>query len=323
VQRALQSGAARATLTPPEPAPVDSTLLLVRCAALRLDAVVDARDEPVSHKESVDALVDRLSAIAVDGVARYMVPPGATLHAATPMDLGNLSALEDTPVWSEPVVEAIEQLALQGGGATRVVVQAMGDMVGGRARHPHLIEGGAATWRLRLHALPPLEASDTLSGAESPRPLPATVADTLQMMETRSDRERSLTWALSARLRSIVWNVDRVVQLLLLLQAERWAGTGVDGEPPHAPYVPVQLVVPSEWTTAQRAALAVAVAVAHAVARQQHGVMWRIDLRSSGSDSDAAVRGALATARRAFVDEYAPSVAPLCEVALALAAVLD
>ena len=287
VQRALQSGAARAALPMPEPVDADPKLLLARCAALRIDTVTDARDEPVTHSESVDSLTDRLSAIAVkNGVARYMVPPGATLYAATTLDLGNMSALEDTPVWSESVVHAIDRLVLQGGGATEthLVVTAEKDVVEGRARHPHLIEGGADGWRIRLHQMPVTAA--TLAPVEGvadagTSTLPTTVAGVLEAMEARGDRARALTshtWALQARLRSLAWNVDRVVQLLLLLQAERWTGRAAGAPPPHTPHTPVKLVVPSDWTIAQHGAIALALAVGHAIARQQHGVRWQIDL---------------------------------------------
>lgn len=322
VQRALQSGATRDALVTPDPADADPTLLLVRCAALRIDTVADARDEPVSNKESVDALADRLGAIAVSGVARYVVPSGATLHAATTQDLGNASALEDTPVWSASVVRAIDRLVAWPTPATAetLVVEAAEAVVEGRARHPHLIEGSATGWRLRLHAMPALPAPVDADTEAEAGPLPTTVYDALVAMEARGDRTRALpsrTWTLQARLRSLVWNVDRVVQLLLLLQAERWTDRA-GGAPPHAPYAPVQLVAPDDWTVAQRGALAVALAVGHAIAHQQYGVLWRVDLQSGGAD----VGGALAAARRAFASEDTPVAAPLCEVALALVAVL-
>ena len=195
--------------------------------------------------------------LSVGGEAIYMVPPGVGVTAATPMDLSHASALEDWPVWvaswaDEPVAVRLVDAPV----GIRAV--SIGEEVG-TTTHPQLIEAVDGEWRLTLTLTLPTALRQT--GAHEPS-LPSAVGDTLlRLRRMQLDVVDSPTWALRERYRAIMWNADRVAQLLLLLAA-------------HGEERAVSLVAPGEWLNDvdSCAGLAVSVALGQAMLRYVYPV---------------------------------------------------
>lgn len=309
VARALQlSASATRRLTPAVPTG-NRLALQTRCASLRLDATFALRNED-ALQETAASLLNRMTALKINDVARYKVPPGSRPYAALPLDLSNTPALEDSVVWLESACDALDSIDVVSSESSAfadalVVESAKATTSNGRARHPHLIELSTSVAHVYLAVMPALDAEmqTQLNGAER---LPNGIVDALHDMERRQAQGgRSLTWELTQRMRVLMWNVDRIMQLLLLIEA-------TFPDPTRA----ILLKVPDAANNDTSIAIGIATAVAHAALQSVYPTKGRVALRASNHD---AIRNALVDVRAVVPHEPRPM--PLSELCLVLAAV--
>lgn len=316
VARALRAAAVPTPRRqPPAATPFDQRALLARSAALRLDTTLAYAGEDAASVVDIGELVRRMAVLSTGGRAEYHVPFGCPLaYDATPRDLSYVSELEEVPVWSEAVAAAADALELvpPQSSPPPVAVRARPLREGGRARHPHLVDTDGAEWGVHLHPMPPLVAPRAWPRGVSDSPPPIatqSAADTLALLEAwTGEGEPSPTRALRERARAVLWDVDRFVQVLLLL---------------HTAPVPLeapQLRLPDEWPDGAVGAAAACLALALGTLGQQRQLRTRLALAVRTDAQRAAAAQALGALRRAFGSEAAPAAAPLSEVALVLAA---
>ena len=291
--------------TPPEPTPVVDGLR-ARCAQLRLDGPLRFGDERFDKADTAIGLARRLAMLSVGGEAIYMVPPGVGVTAATPMDLSHASALEDWPVWVASWADELVAVRLVD-APVGIRAVSIGEEVG-TTTHPQLIEAVDGEWRLTLTRTPPLPTALRQTGAHEPS-LPSAVGDTLlRLRRMQLDVVDSPTWALRERYRAIMWNADRVAQLLLLLAA-------------HGEERAVSLVAPDEWLNDvdSCAGLAVSVALGQAMLRYVYPVSVSMAVAMPLGTDLARPRDALSRVRAALAaasGSSAPVVVPLSEAVL-------
>lgn len=298
--------------------------LRVRCGVLRIDLPLKEGDEPALLRAGETTALDlarRMSGLALDNTAVYLVPPGALWQQrATPMDMAHSSAWEDAPVWLEALHESALALVLIDAGATRLypparsrAVSITGDTAG--TSHPQILRRSSeGVWVLALTRVPSLDeelAAPPTDGAELPRGL-------LDMQERLHSREQagrdSPTWSLRERYRALMWNADRLMQLALLLTLHE----------PDRPTTTTLLQVPEDWDRAAVSALAASAALASAALRYSYPVTATIALAMPEGVGTGAVRealGPLVLATSAAATEGVAAM-PLSEIALVTAAVL-
>ena len=259
VARALRASTASVRRIAPVPVAGNRAALKMRCAGLRLDSTFAMRNEQVL-RESVDDVLNRMATLSLDSGARYLVPMGSKPYSATPLDLSNAPALEDVVVWRHHVAEAMHRQdvadisSLAGPPGTWFGVVAVADVRDGKARHPQLIELWSNRGEMFMCNMPALEPGLLAPLADA---LPVTMDRVLDSMKryAQTDLEKSLTWTLAQRTRALMWNIDRVIQLMLLCE--------VTMSDPSRP----MFIRTDELNAASRPVACVAIAIAHAAIR--------------------------------------------------------
>ena len=273
VARALQASTVSVQRVKPMAIVGNRPALRMRCAGLRLDSTFAMRNEQVL-RESVDTLLNRMTLLNIDSAARYAVPSGSLPYSATPLDLSNASALEDVVVWKHHVSEALQRQNIVAGTSSArgftewFKVDAIKVTNDGISHHPQLIELWSNRATIFMVENPSLD-QEPLVGT-----LPVTINEVLDGMKRSMevDRRRSLTWTLTQRTRALMWNVDRMIQLMLLIEA-----TVSD---PLQPMVINTL----QFDGKSRQAMCVAAAVAHAAIRTVYPTKAQFTVAVSESD---------------------------------------
>jgi len=302
---------------PPNPQKVDTAKLRTRCATLRVDTVLKTAQGPAD--DPADTVADLLQRMAVttanNGVynAAYHVPPGAPVYGqCKPLDLSYSPQLDDMPVWTVGVVRTLAiHTFFRSSPAVATTwpleIEVREPIINGHAMHPQRIDTNRKGWTVFMSQLPPL-----LKEMQAPQPFAGsskldTVENIISCMQKRRELgQASLSWGVNQRSRSLMWNVDRCIQLSLLMHLY-----------PRAPH-PVIIVPGASWSNEQVAALGVACALACAILEQQLVVAPQLVVYASTVQRLDAVQSALRNMNDMFAAPRVPSVAPLYEVALSL-----
>ena len=315
--------------------PVDERMLALlksRAAMHRLDVLPPTRTDssPTSPKSPLDDLLLRFSSVKLDNAsdppARFLIAPGTPIGPAafttTALDLSHTSALEDAHLYPDVVQNSLTlsdpATAAYGRGAILVKAAGLTD-ANGQTRHPHLIEGGerggVREWEIHLHQVAPLPKSLTDSVSKAVAPLATSALQLLNDMEREAraaPTRRSQTWKMHDRVRSMMWNTDRVMQVILLMETahleDRTSNT--------------LLVLDDSWGPSAVVHLAAAIAMGHAVATERLRAIPKHHIRLSSLKPPVLrqVRAAMKVVAAAFERSTGPTA--LNEACLAVVAIL-
>ena len=215
--------------------------LSARFANLRVDAVSELGDERVPLEESFDELLRDFKKLAADDsylqtgdlkAASYFVPPGAGQNS-TVGDLAYSAQTEDFPAGASFLHFACKCIATDVGQRCEFELVTAPGAQDGRPQHPFLIARGASRIEAQLVPVPArnrilegkCEFSDaSLAPKQQLNSYRASPLDTLRVLkEQLKGGDEPLVAQLSGqsteRFSAILWNVERLTQMLLLAVA--------------------------------------------------------------------------------------------------------
>lgn len=198
------------------PRPDTSALALKQLAASRLPSarsnMGNARPGDFGDADEIADVAFAMARMTVDIGDTLLVPP-CGFGNATMNDISDMHTLEDTITWLGPAADALRSLAVRvPSSVTASTSQIDGlqewRMVVDRQSHPYEIN----LRQLLIQGISRIEPRNIGGDATLGTPLPASVMELLDNVPSVSAAER-ITGRYAKRLRTMIWLVDRFIQL--------------------------------------------------------------------------------------------------------------
>ncbi len=311
IMHAMQAATLFAKMDVPPAANVSMVHVRNRCALLRIDIAKTLREEPIDVNESAESLSKRLMAMNIESATQYLVPPGA-IGLATPLDMSHYRTFEDYPIWLETLkYYATKQIMQPANIKTYATIKTDENIK--VPRHPHIIEITDDKWTVKLSKLPELKSYDNAVATTETQPVPL-----LGEMGKNADKNLpSATWMLQEQTNTILWNIDRLFQVLILLYAQlKHKQTGEIYAPSRD--MSVCISPPDTWAETDYVGMGVAVCIAKTIAWHEGVASWQMTLCTTNAELDPSEINTKIVAVLNL--ETTLSVVPVNELAIALVA---
>jgi hypothetical protein len=295
--------------------------LVASRVASNVTSMADYQASTFESADDISQLALRLSISGIKSDNAMLVPP-CGFGDASMTDIGDMHTLEDTITWLVPAADAMNNLPISVPGDTPIStlsglsIQSW-KMLVDPLQHPYQIEHlrHEVQGISRINARP--VAGDVPYGSD----LPGSVLEVLQAMYDRPATER-MTGIYASRLRSMLWLVDRMIQLQMV------ANVRVDGNAgPQTALVAIEI---DGYSTREFVFVAVAMAIARSLwATRYTSRASTVMVVPEGTDIPA-IRQVLAQTAVILVGNDSKQnredplrAMPLCEVCHALVAILE
>jgi hypothetical protein len=260
-------------------------------------------------------LIDRIGNLAVDAIgddpmhaqrisvlnrgmddAGVWVVPACGLSMSGPRSISDTHVLEDAVVWLEVLNTQLWTPLIISKNATTIAATEWTAMTPSDAEHPFTFSTQTTTLGAPMQGImcliermPPRPTTTSVPNASLPETMRATFARMRAFRRETADPDGRITGLLRDRTRTLLWLIDRFVQLHVLLSGE--TGGAPNGQ------LPLHVVrPPSSWDEATIAHAAVAMGIARALCAC--AFTTALDVRIVADlDNSAALDALLAPAR--------------------------